>query len=352
MRHRDLLRELDPLDPSASAPDDEALLASILASPYDRRAAPRRPAGRAFAAIPIVFVAALAVAVGLLTTSADERPAAGAAESTIVHYRIASTWSVRAGTGTSQDMGWTEVWQSSDGTRQRTLERTPDEHTAPNARGVAETLLTGSQSLTYIPASGQIIRYRADDDFSFQDDPSAALTPPDFSPAGLGGVGSPRAVGDPRELPDRAAGGDELVRALGDATVRDIPVRQFEVGDCTKPARTRRTGPNSTITDTPERSVVSLSRETGEPIRVEISACDPDADPVSPTRTLDYDFFEVLPATPENRELLEMAPHPGVQIVDGIDIDRAEERDERSGGLSREALVDPPARFFPPPRAP
>ncbi len=120
--------------------DDEALLASILATPHEGGAARRRPGGRAFAAVPVVLVAALGVAVGLLMTGADERPAAGPAESTIVHYRIGTTWSDRLSNGGApQDMGTTEVWQSSDGTRQRSLTRTPDEHTAPDARGVIET---------------------------------------------------------------------------------------------------------------------------------------------------------------------------------------------------------------------
>jgi len=120
MGHRDLLRELDPVDPAATPPDDEALLASILASPHEGGAARRRPGGRAFAAVPVVLVAALGLAVGLLATRADERPAAGPAEPTIVHYRIGTTWSDRLSNGGApQDMGTTEVWQSSDGARQR-----------------------------------------------------------------------------------------------------------------------------------------------------------------------------------------------------------------------------------------
>ena len=48
-------------------------------------------------------------------------------------------------------------------------------------------------------------------------------------------------------------------------------------------------------------------------------------------RILDYTSFEELAQTPENLKLLELSPHPGVRVVDGIEIDKAEERDEAAG---------------------
>jgi hypothetical protein len=38
--------------------------------------------------------------------------------------------------------------------------------------------------------------------------------------------------------------------------------------------------------------------------------------------------------------LLELSPHPGVPIVDGIEIDKAEERDEAARSPAPEAPVD------------
>jgi hypothetical protein len=46
------------------------------------------------------------------------------------------------------------------------------------------------------------------------------------------------------------------------------------------------------------------------------------------SRILDYLSFEELAQTPQNLELLDLSPHPGVPVVDGIEIDKAEERDD------------------------
>jgi hypothetical protein len=103
-------------------------------------------------------------------------------------------------------------------------------------------------------------------------------------------------------------------------------VWQFRVGDCSEPTRTRTLDGGTVATDVAEYAVVSLARDTGFPVRVVIRACD-SGEPLSENRTLDFTAFEELPATPENVAQLEMSPHPGVPIVDGVEIDRQEERD-------------------------
>jgi hypothetical protein len=318
MRHRDLLRELDPLERHARpAADDDALLASILAAPYEDRPV-RRGGRRALALVPVVLVAALALAVGVLVPGSDERPAAGATGPTIVHYAIQETWSdPKSNGGEPQEIGTTEVWQSSDGTRQRSVSDFTGQR--------SENVLDGEQSLTWIAEQDEIIRYRATDDYSYG---KVQLDRPDFSPGPLGALGAPKEVGDPRELRDRAAGGDPLVRDLGNAESGGVAVRRFEVGDCTRPTRTRQDG-DTIVTDGPQRTVVSLARGTNVPVRMVIAPCDPAAVAMPPTRTLDYRSFEVLPATADNRVFLELAPHQDARMIDGIEVDRAEERDER-----------------------
>jgi hypothetical protein len=183
----------------------------------------------------------------------------------------------------------------------------------------SEDVVTGTQTLAYRPAyaaqPAKIIRYRASDDFD-----AIPQDPPTFAAPPIGG--SPE-VGDPRSVPERLAVGDKEVRRLPDATVRDVAVKQFQVGDCDRATSSRGdvTPPVATM---PERAIVALARDTLAPVRVTLEPCLPSVGP----RVLDYLSFEELAPTPENRELLELAPHPGVPVVDGIEIDKAEERDE------------------------
>ena len=76
-----------------------------------------------------------------------------------------------------------------------------------------------------------------------------------------------------------------------------------------------------------QRAIVALARDTLRPVRVTGRPCPGDAREPS-ARILEYLEFEDLPGTPENLKRLEMSPHPGVDVVDGIEIDKAEERDE------------------------
>ena len=122
-------------------------------------------------------------------------------------------------------------------------------------------------------------------------------------------------MGDPRTVPDRLAAGDKDVAQLADATVRGITVKQFEVGRCRE---------SKSAVPAPQRAIVALAR-TLTPVRVTERPCPGDTHEPSGTRVLDYISFEELPGTPQNLKLLEMSPHPGVDIVDGIDIDKAEE---------------------------
>jgi len=220
-----------------------------------------------------------------------------------------------------QVMGTTEIWRLDDGSRARVVSRYGDFTT--------EEVVTESERLTFLaqqsprPGGSTIIRYRASDDFSFVDDPT--FEPPDFGapPIVLGDVG------DPRTLPLRAERGEDGVSALGAATVRDIPVRQFRAGDCSEPTRTRELDGGRVATHVAEYAVVSLARDGGFPVRAVIRGCE-SGEPLS-DRTLDFTAFEELPATPENLARLEMSPHPGVAVVDGVEIDRREERDEAAG---------------------
>jgi hypothetical protein len=98
--------------------------------------------------------------------------------------------------------------------------------------------------------------------------------------------------------------------------VRGIAVEQFEVGRC---------GGSASVQ---QRAIVALARDTLTPVRVTQQPCPSATREPAGARILDYVSFEDLPATPANLKLLELSPHPGVRIVDGIEIDKAEERDE------------------------
>jgi hypothetical protein len=82
--------------------------------------------------------------------------------------------------------------------------------------------------------------------------------------------------------------------------------------------------------------IVSIAKDDSMPVRVEQPSCRATSDdgdlttevPEGPT--IDYLGLEVLPATPGSDELLEMAPHPGAALVDGEDVDAAEERADRA----------------------
>jgi hypothetical protein len=75
----------------------------------------------------------------------------------------------------------------------------------------------------------------------------------------------------------------------------------------------------------PQRAIVALDRDSLAPVRVTVETCE---SPPVESSVLDYVTFEQLPATPANLEELEMSPHPGVPVVDGIEIDKAEKRDD------------------------
>jgi hypothetical protein len=92
-------------------------------------------------------------------------------------------------------------------------------------------------------------------------------------------------------------------------------VKQFQVGDCG----------GSTGGD---RAIVALARDGLTPVRVTQEACGSDVPTPIRTRVLDYLSFEELEPTAENLKLLQLSPRPGVPVVDGIEIDRAEERDD------------------------
>jgi hypothetical protein len=310
------VRSLDPVDPSAPPPDGSRLLQAVLATPRPsnlrRRLLRFAPVGLAFAVVAGVVV----VAVWAGEPSGDEEEAVtGSGGAAIIHYVVREGFG--APDGSRQPAATHEHWQLEDGSRARTVSRW--EAPGPLQGTTSEDVVTGTQSLAYRPASeeqpARIIRYRASDDFAaIPEDPPPFAAPP---------IGGSPAVGDPRTVPDRLAAGDGDVSRLPDATVRDVAVKRFQVGDCGESTSGRRntTPPVDTVS---QRAIVALARDTLTPVRVTLEPC---RMPVGPV-VLDYLSFEELAATPENLELLELSPHPGVPVVDGIEIDKAEERDE------------------------
>jgi hypothetical protein len=231
-----------------------------------------------------------------------------------------------------------ERWQLEDGSQARTISHWEAE--GPLEGTTSEEVVTRTQTLSYLPATAhepaRIIRYRASDDFA-----SIPEDPPPFEAPAIGGTPE---VGDPRTLPDRAARGDADVTQLPDGTVRDIPVQQFEVGDCAEPAKRERTSDgNGVVTTVPQRATVALARDTHVPVRVTIEPCSEELPAGLETRVLDFVTFEELPHTPGNLEQLELSPHPGVPIKDGIAIDKAEERDEAGPQPSATPVATPDA---------
>jgi hypothetical protein len=329
MSRRASIKHLDPLGrPAAPPPDGEVLLQRLVGEPPPTPTPQPAPArsrlsGRLLASASILAIALLGVAIALAGQRNDEVavPEGGPTPGIpILHYVVRET----LGGDRPQLMGTTETWRLDDGSRARTLFRLQESAQQPAIS--TEEVVTESESLSYVPEQSapggmRIVRYRASDDFSFIDDPS--FVPPQF--------GAPpvvtKEVGDPRTLRARAEQGADEVTALGDAVVRGISVRQYKVGDCGAKTSTRSIGENSTIVDVAEYQVVSLARDTGFPVQAQVRPCDAD-DEYGEVRTLDYLKFEELPGTPENLEKLQMSPHPGVPVADGVEIDRQEELDD------------------------
>ena len=313
------IRSLDPVDPGAPPPDGSHLLQDVLATP--RPSSPRRrrvgllrfaPVGLALAVVAGIVV----VAVWGGEPSGDEEEAAsGSRGAAIIHYVVRE--SIGGPDRSRQPAATHEYWQLEDGSRARTISHW--EAPGPLQGTTSEDVVSGTQTLAYRPASEEqpasIIRYRASDDFAaIPEDPPTFAAPP---------IGGSPEVGDPRALPGRLAVGDKEVKRLPDATVRDVAVKQFQVGDCRESASGQRNTTPPVVTMS-QRAVVALARDTLEPVRVTFEPCQL---PVG-SRVLDYLSFEELAQTPENLELLDLSPHPGVPVVDGIEVDKVEERDD------------------------
>jgi hypothetical protein len=322
---RTSIRSLDPVDPSAPPPDGSRLLQNVLATP--RPNSLRSRGARLLQLIPVGLalafvagVAAVAMSVSGDEGGGDEQEAtSGFGGAAIVHYVVRESLGSRD--GSRAPVVTSEHWQLEDGSRARTISHW--EGAGPLRGTTSEDVVTSTLSLAYRPASqgqpARIIRYRASDDFG--------AIPEDPPPFGAPPIGGSSAVGDPRTVPDRLAAGDKDVAQLADATVRGIAVRQFEVGHCGESASTGRERDLQAAIPVPQRAIVALARDTLTPVRVTERPCPGDTRQPSGTRILDYLSFEDLPATPENLKLLELSPHPGVGVVDGIEIDKAEKRD-------------------------
>jgi hypothetical protein len=184
-----------------------------------------------------------------------------------------------------------------------------------------ETVQSAEEVRTWIGVQNRIVVY----DTKVPALPTAAGSPV-FPTGGLG---------DPRTLLERARNRDEKVVALGEAAVRGIPVLQFRVGECRMIAHDLDGDGQSVTGRLPV--VASVARDDYRPVRLEQdNTCAGAPAPEggirwsdAPRYVADYVAFETLDATDANRRLLEMRPHPGARVVDGEDVDAAEERAER-----------------------
>jgi hypothetical protein len=277
------------VDHDAPPLDSDALLDDIVGTAVPRAARRRRRAsGVRFAVVGSAIIAA-ATAVLLLTPGRDDVDVVAAAydavshEDTMLHYRVEHS-TVDPGTGSTQVIGAVEVWQAGDGSRLRSLE---------DWDGLrSETVHTDQESRTFVKENDAIVVY------------------------------------DSRTLFERARNGDESVVELGEATVRGIPVLQFRVGEC-------KTTTHGSTTTFHMPVVASVARDDYRPVRIEQDArsCrDMPRFAQAPRPVADYLSFETLSANDENRQLLEMSPHPRARTIDGEDVDAEEERADRRDG--------------------
>lgn len=294
----DDLRLLDPVGPPGEEPDDELLLRAILARPVPAARAPRRTLRPRLVLLGATCLAAGAVALAM-PRGTPVNVVAKAYETvsqpdTILHYRMRTTAPAALG-APAQDLGVVEAWQAGDGSRARYVMPLSDGDTL-------EQVASGSGTRTWVSERNQIITY----------DGEHAGPPPAPATAGMR-----QDLGDPRTLLRRAQTGDAEVTELGEATVRGVPVLQFRVGRCVVT--------ESSVTFA---AVVSVRSDDYTPVRVAQPPCGGGPDD-TPGMTIDYEQFDVLPGTDANRGLLDMAPHPGADVVDGAAIDAAEEREDR-----------------------
>ncbi|HET8755228.1 MAG TPA: hypothetical protein VFM58_04425 [Solirubrobacteraceae bacterium] len=292
----DDLRLLDPADPPGAEPDGELLLRAILARPVPPARAPRRTLRPRLVLLGATCLAAGAVALAM-PRGTPVNVIAKAYETvsrpdTILHYKMRTT-APAVGGAPAQDLGVVEAWQAGDGARIRTITPMSDGATL-------EQVASGTGTRTWLSESNQIVTY---DRAHAGPPPAPGTVRPD--------------LGDPRTLLRRAQEDPDDVTELGEATVRGIPVLQFRVGHCV-------VRQNSVTFAT----VVSVRRDDYTPVRLDQPACGKAPGDV-PGMTVDYEQFDVLPGTEENRRLLDMAPHPGAEEVDGAAIDAAEERADR-----------------------
>jgi hypothetical protein len=295
---------LDPVDPAADEPDAGPLLDAILAvqvAPAPRLARRRPP--RLVAGIGIASLAAIgAVAVGLVREGGGGAVAAAYAAvhqpDTILHYTIRTMAAPPPGSTQSQLLDEEQVWQAGDGSRQRVVSQVP-------GLGLHEEVVDRDRSLTYNAADNELVIY----------DEKAP------KPAAPGGVDA-ALMGDPQTLLQRAQSGKDAVEELGEARVRGIDVLQFRVGTCHV---TRTAVPGGLAIEVRSALVVSIAKDDNLPVRV--AADCPGGGAQLPQGTqADYLDFQVLPATPANEHRLDMTPHPGAHVIDGEDVDAAEER--------------------------
>jgi hypothetical protein len=259
---------------------------------------------------------AVALGVALVSIGATPAPAATVAATAaepaeVLHYRLRIS-QPGSPMNPAQDLSLSEVWQAGDGSRVRALvERDLTRSAAEPSIAGHERVLTRAESRSYSPGENRIVIYRR----------------PMWLPAPAG-YDIPAPIGDPRTLPDRAQEQDGRVKALGEATVNNVPVLRYQLGTC-RVARDSQPG----VVTIARVSVVSIHRDTRVPVRVEQPPCRkwrtgaPGLRLVDrrPGLSFDYLQFESLPATESVLAQLEMSPHPGAVEVDGAAIDAAEE---------------------------
>lgn len=278
-----LLQGLRP-DPGDFEPDTDAL-ERILATPPP--APPRRPRRWGLRLAAAAGAAAVFAAAVALVPSRDGSPdvlasAAAALDKPDVIWHFKTR---RYGVLVDPPApgGGSEAWHTADGRQVRELYY--------NHHGEllewAYDYDTKSH-LTYARERNEIIRH----------------TEPDWFKHGPQSADEPGAIEiiDLAHVLQRARDGDDRVKLIGEATVREIPTYELRIDFAipADPKMARRFGMPEV---TRFSRTVYVDKERFLPVRI-----------LEGGQMTDYLELEALPRTPENEKLLEMAPHPDAKV--------------------------------------
>ena len=269
----------DPASPYAAAAL-ERILADPGLVPSTRRARSHRGRAPRYVVQVAAVAAAGAVAFAALPSS-DRAPgviaeaaAALDAPDVVFHYRTVK----RTKNGLVSER--TEVWQSSDGHRERELWSYRD---GPLNEHVFD--LDSRTDLSYDPGRDEVVRHTDPDAFTGREGFDA---------------GSIDLVNVAGILAGAEASDDPRVEVVGRSTVRGIPADELRFDE---PA-----GPDADGKPTTFTRVLSVDREHHLPVRVVETAST--GSTVDFTAVTDFYDIERLDRTPATDALLQMAPHP------------------------------------------